>query len=76
MSIYLAAAVYSTIACAQWVDVKDCKVNFYDLDVFVSQWLNSCWEPFWCEQTDFNQSDSVNFSDFATLANEWLQEGI
>ena len=62
------------IACAQWVGVKDCKVNFYDLDVFVSQWLNSCWEPFWCEQADFNQSGSVNFSDFAILANEWMMD--
>jgi hypothetical protein len=64
------------IANAQWVGVKDCKVNFYDLAAFVSRWLNSCSEPFWCEQADFNHTGSVNFSDFATLANEWLQEGI
>ena len=64
------------IACAQWVGVKDCKVDFYDLAAFVSRWLNSCSEPFWCEQTDFNQSGSVNFSDFATLADEWMIDGM
>ena len=64
------------IANAQWVGVKDCKVNFYDLAAFVSRWLNICSEPFWCEQADFNHTGSVNFSDFATLADEWMQEGI
>jgi hypothetical protein len=64
------------IADSQWVGVKDCKVDFYDLAAFVSRWLNSCSEPFWCEQADFNRTGSVNFSDFATLANEWLQQGM
>ncbi|MGA2915436.1 MAG: hypothetical protein ABSE89_05370 [Sedimentisphaerales bacterium] len=64
------------IANAQWVGVKDCKVDFYDLAAFVSRWLNSCSEPFWCGQADFNRTGSVNFIDFATLADEWLQQGI
>ncbi len=64
------------IANAQWVGVKDCIVNFYDLAAFASQWLDSCSEPFWCEQADFNTSGSVNFSDLATLTDEWLQEGM
>ena len=63
------------IACAEWVGVKDCKVDFYDLSVLVSHWLDSCSDPYWCDDTDFNESGSVDFSDFATLANEWLMDG-
>lgn len=64
------------IACADWVGVKDCKVDFYDLTVLVSHWLDGCSEPYWCDESDFDESCSIDFADFALLANEWLQDGI
>lgn len=64
------------IASADWVGVKDCKVDFYDLTVLVSQWLDRCSEPYWCDESDFNQSRSIDFVDFALMANEWLHDGI
>jgi len=62
------------IANADWVGVKDCKVDFYDLTVLVSHWLDGCSEPYWCDESDFDESRSVDFADFAVLAGEWLQE--
>jgi hypothetical protein len=70
------ACPQTDIADSQWFGVKDCKVNFYDLAAFVSQWLNNCSEPFWCGQADFNKSGSTNFSDFAAIADEWMLNGI
>jgi hypothetical protein len=64
------------IASAKWVGVQDCTVNFYDLAVLVSHWLDNCSYPYWCDKADFNQSGSANFLDFNTLANEWMTMGI
>lgn len=51
----------------------DCCVNLADLDIFVGHWLETgCGEPNWCSWADFNKSDSVNFVDFALLAENWL----
>lgn len=64
------------IASADWVGVKDCRVDFYDLKVLVSNWLNSCSEPYWCGGSDFDESGSVDFVDFAAIANDWLVDNM
>jgi len=64
------------IACAEWVGVKDCKVDKYDLAVLVSNWLGDCSEPYWCDDSDFDESGFIDFADFAVVANEWLHDGI
>lgn len=64
------------VANTQWVGVKDCKVNFYDLAVLVSHWLDNCSSPYWCDEIDFNKSGSANFSDFAAIADEWMLSGM
>lgn len=63
------------IACAEWVGVRDCKVDFYDFTVLISRWLDRCTQPYWCDEADLDKSGSVDFVDFATLANEWLSNG-
>jgi hypothetical protein len=60
------------IASAEGIGVMDCKVDFYDLSALASRWLNSCSSPYWCDDCDFDESGSVNFTDFAELANEWM----
>ena len=63
------------IASTEGIGVKDCKVGFYDLSALVSRWLNSCSSPYWCDGVDFDKSSSINFEDFAALANEWMVNG-
>jgi hypothetical protein len=63
------------IADPQWPGVKDCKVDVYDLSAMMSRWLDGCSYPFWCDGADLDQSDSVDFKDFAVLAESWLEEG-
>jgi hypothetical protein len=62
------------IANPDWVGVKDCKVDFYDLAVLVSNWLERGPEPYWLDNGDFDKSASVDFIDFAVVADEWLQD--
>ena len=45
------------------------RMNF--LAVFASNWLQDCSSPSWCEGMDSNHSGSVDFVDFATLAQNW-----
>ena len=48
-------------------------VGILDLATFISHWLETgCSDPNWCGQTDFNRSGSVDFVDFAILAEKWL----
>lgn len=41
------------------------------LALFVDNWLQTCSSPSWCEGMDFDHSGSVNFVDFAFLAENW-----
>jgi subtilisin family serine protease len=41
------------------------------LAVFVSNWLQTCSSPSWCEEMDIDHSGTVNFVDFAVLAQNW-----
>ncbi len=52
----------------------DNRVDFADLAVFVSYWLNmDCHYPDWCLGADFEPDGDVDFADFAEFANNWLQ---
>lgn len=64
----------SDIANSEWPGVKDCRVDFYDLAVLVSNWLDECAYPYWCEKADFDQSGRTDFSDFNILADEWMTD--
>jgi hypothetical protein len=62
-----------------WICIKygdfdsDCCVNLADLDEFIGHWLETgCAEPNWCNWADFEKSGSVDFIDFALLAENWL----
>jgi|GEM_PF-1624246 len=63
------------VASAQGAGIGDCLVNIYDLAALASHWLDVCAQPSWCGNVDFDRDGSVDFTDFATLANEWLQQG-
>ena len=41
------------------------------LAIFASYWLQACSSPSWCEGIDSNHSGSVDFIDFAALAQNW-----
>ena len=52
----------------------NCFVDQCDLELLVSQWLDSgCEYPDWCGGADLNVSGKVDFIDFALLAERWLQ---
>jgi hypothetical protein len=54
--------------------VTDGNVDRVDLTFFASRWLDiNCVGPGWCEGTDLNQNKKVDFTDFAILANHWLE---
>jgi hypothetical protein len=63
------------VASAQGAGIGDCLVNIYDLAALTSHWLDVCTQPSWCGNADFNRDGSIDFADFATLADEWLQQG-
>jgi len=49
-------------------------VDWYDLEVFTSYWLNmDCHAPDWCAGADCEPDGDVDFEDFAELAYNWLQ---
>jgi hypothetical protein len=50
-------------------------VGISDLNRLMHYWLNPCVGPIWCEGSDIDESSLVDFVDFASFANHWL-EGI
>jgi len=53
----------------------DGDVDWVNLGTFVDNWLRvDCNIPDWCEGADLDVSESVDFFDFAELANNWLKE--
>lgn len=45
--------------------------HFSLLSLFAEHWLQTCSAPSWCEGMDYNHSGSVDFVDFATMAQNW-----
>lgn len=64
------------IAGSEGPGFKDCEVDIYDLSAMMSRWLDGCSYPWWCDGADVDQSDDVDFKDFAELAESWLTKGV
>jgi hypothetical protein len=48
-------------------------VNWDDVNSLCERWLfENCSEPNWCNGADIDESNSVDFKDFAIMASEWL----
>jgi hypothetical protein len=51
----------------------DCYVNYIDLKIITSHWLDDCTEPDNCEGADFAPTDGiVDLYDFSDFAEQWL----
>ncbi len=51
---------------------KDYDVDFMDLGIFVSYWLeDDCNFPMWCDRTDMDCSSTVEGADFSIFAWNW-----
>jgi len=49
------------------------KVDFADLAIFASQWLEGgCMNPDWCNTSDLDHDGTVDSNDFALFAEYWL----
>jgi len=51
---------------------RDWNVGLLDLAELADQWLQSCSDPTWCGGTDVDHSSTVDFTDFAIFADNWL----
>jgi hypothetical protein len=52
----------------------DMDVDLADLSTLNSHWLaKDCNYPDWCEGTDLNYNNTVDFADFALFAEKWLE---
>jgi hypothetical protein len=60
---------------AHSLGLKQGVIDLGDLIVFCSHWLEQdCNVSNWCEGTDRNQDNMVDFIDFALLAENWLYQ--
>ena len=50
------------------------EVSLEDLDAVVSQWLEPCSEPNWCEESDLDRNGIVDLRDVGVLADYWLYD--
>ena len=71
---YLVESAWSNVVSSRQCNIPgdfqpDCNVDFNDLMIMASQWLQSPGTP----SADINQDGIVNFIDFAELANHWLE---
>ena len=60
-----------------WCEVliADCAINWSDLEFFSLHWMQTdCKFPNWCGSVDLDVSGSVDFLDFALLANRWVMD--
>lgn len=63
------------ISSPQWSGVKDCRVDLADFALLAGQWLLDCGDPYWCNESDYDESGQVDFTDFMQLIEQWLEEG-
>jgi len=64
------------ISGSQWTGVRDCRVDFNDFALLASYWMQDCSEPYWCEDSDYTQSGTVNIADLSELLDDWLMDGL
>ncbi len=70
---FLAADYLATCDIAPYGDINtDCIVDFKDFTLFAQHWLDSCTEPDWCGNTDFDQSGTTDIYDMALFTDYWL----
>lgn len=60
------------ISGPQWSGVKDGQVNLHDIALLAGYWLSDCSVPYWCDESDYDQSGTVDLGDLSTLLDEWL----
>jgi hypothetical protein len=53
---------------------QDYRVDAYDLARLIASWLDECNTLDWCNGCDLDRSGQVNLSDFAILADSWLED--
>jgi hypothetical protein len=63
------------ISGADWIGVKDCRIDIYDFVLLASHWLDGCSEPYWCEETDYDEDSVVDPQDLLYLLDQWLYVG-
>ena len=61
------------ISGPQWVGVKDGRVNLNDFSLLATHWLSGCSSPYWCQESDYDESGIVDLADLTTLLNEWME---
>jgi len=63
------------ISSARWSGVKDCRVDLADFALLAGHWLADCGDPYWCAESDYDRSGSVELNDVMQLLERWLAEG-
>lgn len=53
------------------VDALPPATEFRDLATFISNWLDECSSPNWCEYADLDMNGTVDLTDFAYFAADW-----
>jgi hypothetical protein len=51
---------------------SDCIADFYDYVLLADEWRNPSSDPYWADETDINQSTSVDLIDLGLLVDNWL----
>ncbi len=64
------------ISGSQWAGVRDCRVDLHDFALLASYWMQACFEPYWCQDSDYTQSGTVNMTDLSKLLDDWLVDGL
>ena len=59
------------------IDVNnDGVVDYVDLTLLIDYWLAYCPQPYWCDGCDFDLNKQIDFTDYALMANAWLEVGL
>jgi|GEM_PF-2378044 len=66
---------FADISGPEWAGVRDCYVNFSDFALLADHWLQTCGEPYWCDDSDYNKTHQVDADDLEQLISEWLDSG-
>jgi len=56
------------------VDAPPPAADLQDLTALISHWLDECGSPDWCEYADLDMNGTVDLTDFAYLAADWLDD--
>ena len=48
------------------------KIDLLDFAKFANSWMDSCLGPEWCQGSDFNQTQKVDYGDLKRMGEQWL----